>query len=99
METITKQPSEVITYGIDFTARMPSGSSLSSAVASAVFLGDGSNASSSVLTSETCTIASSVAKFTVQSGLNGGDYKITILATLSNSNILENDILMKVRSE
>lgn len=99
MEKIIKQPSEIITYGVNFTARMPEGATLSSATVSAIFLGDGTSATGTVLLSSICTIVSSTAKFTVQSGINGGDYKITVLATLSNSNILETDILMMIRSE
>lgn len=100
MDTFTKQPSEKQTRAMNYTARLPQGAATLSSATVAAYDDAGTNVSATILVSTTCTLSadSLSALFRVQAGTDGEDYKITVTATLNNTDILEDDVLMKVRA-
>lgn len=96
MLTFTKQPSEKYTIAIDYTDRLPVGRSLSSAAVSAIRIDTGADATSTVIDTPTATISGFQVQFTIKAGTSGIDYKLTVVATLDNGHILEDDLTMKV---
>lgn len=92
-----KQPAESYTIAVEFLGKLPSGVSLSSGTISAVRLDTGAT-DNSVLASTTATIVGTQARVRVQAGTGGIDYKLTFLCTLSNGDLLEEDVVMEVES-
>lgn len=95
MNTFSKQPSETYTIGIDFTGKLPTGATLSSGTVAAVDPA-GVSASGTVLSSTSATIVANEARIKVLAGTHGYDYRIRFTCTLSNADILEEDVLMRV---
>lgn len=95
--SFVKQPAEKRTIAIEYQDELATGVTLSGGTVAAVNLSDGSSASATVLVSTTATISGTQARAQVQAGTNGTDYKITFLTTLSNSDIWEDDVTMKVK--
>lgn len=94
-----KQPGEKYTVAVDFSApgALPDGVTISSCAATAYNAADGSSASSVLGTSG--GVSGSRATVQVQAGTSGADYNIKLAITLSNSEILEEDLLMEVREQ
>jgi hypothetical protein len=92
-----KQPAESYTIAVEFTGKLPTGATLTSGTVSAVRLDTGA-ADNSVLASTTATIVGTQARVKVQAGTSGVDYKVSFLVTLSNSDLLEEDIEMRVQA-
>ncbi|BFU90161.1 MAG: hypothetical protein NTAFB01_13480 [Nitrospira sp.] len=95
MEQFEKQPAEAYTIAFEFSGKLPTGANLSSGTVSVVRLDTGAT-DNTVLASTTATIVGTQARVKVQSGTTGIDYKITFLVTLSNGDVLEEDVLMQV---
>lgn len=93
----SKQPAESYTIAVEFAGKLPTGASLSSGTVSALRLDTGAT-DNSVLASTTATIVGTQARVKVQAGTSGLDYKITWLMTLSNGDILEEDVTMDVEA-
>lgn len=91
---LKKISGETITQLIDYSDRLPSGVSVSSATASAVRLNDG--AVDGTVLGTVSNTASSVS-FVATAGTDGLDYLVTVSATLSNSDVLKDLVLMSVR--
>lgn len=98
MESFPKQPAEAYTIAMDYTNKLPTGATVSSGTVAAVDLVDNSSASSTVLASTTATISGAQARVKVQAGTNGRSYIVTFTTTLSNGDILEDDVRMDVKS-
>ena len=96
MITIDKQPSEDLVYGIDFADEIASGVSLSSITWSAKRL-DTLATDNTVLQSTTGTVSGTEGRCKIIDGVDGVDYQLTSIATLSDGNVLEDEILMRVR--
>jgi len=92
-----KQPAESYTIAVEFAGKLPTGASLTSGTVSAIRLDTGA-ADNSVLASTTATIVGTQARVKVQAGTSGLDYKLTFLATLSNGDVLEEDLIMEVEA-
>lgn len=95
-----KQPNEIVLWTIPYVDRTGSGITLLSATGSATVLATGVSASSDVFSSTTGSINTTGEEvtFTLKAGQTSGTiYKITCRATLSNSNILEEDAILEVR--
>jgi hypothetical protein len=90
-----KQPSETYTIAVEFSGKLPSGASLSSGTVSATRMDTGAT-DNSVLASTSATISGTQARVRVKQGVSGVAYKITFVVTLSNTDILEEDVLMHV---
>jgi len=95
MQIFEKQPDEVYPVTVDFTARLPSGVTVASATGSVTNLLTDS-AENARLVSTTLTTTSTTATGKVTGGLAGVDYRVTFRATLSDSSVLEEDLLMRV---
>lgn len=95
MNTFSKQPAETYTIGIDFTGKLPTGATVSSGTVAA-FDAAGVSASGTVLSGTTATIVGNEARIKVLAGTHGQDYRIRFSVTLSNADILEEDVLMRV---
>lgn len=94
-----KQPNETVTHAISYVAALPiDASAITSATLSAIDMVTGSTVTSTVLASSTAEISGMKALFTARAGTDGRDYKITVRATLNNDDIIEDDIVMRVRS-
>lgn len=92
-----KQPNESYPIAIEFAGQLPAGASLVSGTVSAARLNTGAT-DNSVLATTTLTISGTQARVKVQAGEDGVDYRLTALVTLSTSDVLEEDVLMKVRN-
>lgn len=92
-----KQVLESYPIAIEYVNRLPSGTSLASAAVAAYQLPDGT-LDNTVTSSTTGTVSGTQVKIRVQAGTHGKDYKLTVLATLSDGSILEDDVLMQVRN-
>lgn len=97
VNTFTKQPAEEQTRGVDFTGKLPTGVAVSSATVAATDIEAGTDVSATVLGSTTASVASNVASVLMKAGTDGKRYLIEFTATLDNSDILEEDIVMLVR--
>lgn len=93
----TKQPAESFTIAVEFAGKLPSGASLVSGTVSAVRTDTGAT-DNTVLASTTATIVGTQARVKVQAGTSGIDYQVTFLCTLSNGDVLEEDLTMDVES-
>jgi hypothetical protein len=95
--SMTKQSAERRTRSIDFADKIPATVTLSSATGVAVIASTGEVVTGSILASGTGTISGTTASFVIMGGSNGVDYKITVTATLSSSDILTADIMLRVK--
>lgn len=95
--TMTKQSAERRTRSIDFADKIPTSVTLSSATAVAIVAATGEVVTGSLLASGTCSISGTNASLVILGGSNGVDYKITVTATLSSSDILTADIILRVK--
>ena len=95
LEQFTKQPGEAFPIAIEFAGRLPPGASLASGTATgrvaATLVTD-----NTILFSQTVIVDGTLAKVRVQNGTDGIQYKISFVVTLSDTSILEEDILMDV---
>lgn len=89
MKSLKKTPSEVLKVRTSYTDELTSGVTLSSATVSAASCADGADVSGSLLASTTGTVSGSDVFFTVQAGEDGGLYVVRLVATLSDSSVLE----------
>lgn len=95
MNAFTKQPAEAYTIGLEFAGKLPAGASLNSGIVAA-FDPTGADASGTVLSGTSATIAGTQALIKVQAGTHGLAYRLRFRVTLSNADVLEEDILMQV---
>lgn len=97
MRYVIKQPAEKLTQEIDFTQYLGSGVTVSSATVAAVRLDTGA-AYNTLLTSTTATVASPLVSFQLAAqGESGVDYRVEVSATLSNGDIKNIVIPVRVR--
>jgi hypothetical protein len=98
MFSIVKQSTESFPgVGFDFKARLPGETSLVSAVVSAIDTDDDSDATSIILVSPNAVISGTRALFSLQGGVSGKKYKITMLAAISGlASPLEENLLVIV---
>lgn len=92
-----KQPAEQHEVTVEFSGKLPTGRSLASGTVSAVEVTSGASMSSTVLCSTTLTISGTQATATVKAGTALLDYEIRFLVTLDNGDILQEDVVMRVR--
>jgi hypothetical protein len=98
MQIFRKQPDEIYPVTIDFSARLPTGLTISSAAGSVTNLATDAS-ENAMLSSTTLTVSSGNVTGKVTGGSHGTDYRITFKATLSDSSVLEEDLLMQVRGD
>lgn len=81
LQTFTKHSAEAYTKAIDYSDRLPSGTTIASVACSALDLGDGSSAA--VVSGVGSVTGGTVANFAVTGGTDGHTYIITITSTLA----------------
>lgn len=91
-----KSAASAYTIAFEYSGRLPTGVTVSSGVASAIDLTDGSNATATVINSPTMTVDSTRLKVKVQAGTVGKSYKIISSATLSDGSLIEDSVEMHV---
>ncbi len=91
--SFTKQPSEVVTIGVDWTDRLGEGEVLSAVTADATDLASGA-ATPEVL--QAYGLSGNTSYATVRDGTSGRTYKITLRVTTSTGQVYEADISMHV---
>ena len=91
----TKQPAESYTRAIDFTGKLPTGATLQSGTVQAIDL-SGADVSGTVLSGTSAVISGNEARIKVLAGVHGQDYRIRFVMTLTNTDVLEEDMLMHV---
>lgn len=95
---IEKQSAEQRPYTVDFSLRLPEGVTIASCTLSA-FNVFGLAADNAILQSTTGTLSADFKKATaiILGGISGQDYTVTFRANCSDSDIIEQDILLLVR--
>jgi hypothetical protein len=96
MDRFLKQPSEKFTITVNF-ASVLTDETISSYIITCTDLSDDSDSSSVIIDSDSNT--TNTVSIKVKAGLDGENHKITVKITTSDSNIFEEDILMKVRED
>lgn len=91
-----KQPAERRTRTVDFSAKVPTAATISTATI-AMIDAETSKLDNSMLASTTGTISGGTVSFAMLGGVDGGEYKATVTATLSTGDILTADVLLSVR--
>ena len=89
--TLTKQPSETRIFGMSFFNKLRSSSETIVSINSVNIYPDDAS-----LTAIEYSIGINVANITVSAGTNDRTYKITVVVTTSDGQILENEGLLKV---
>jgi hypothetical protein len=92
-----KQPAETYTVAIEYAGKLPSGATIVSGTVAAVRLDTGAT-DNTVLASTTATISGTQVRAKVQAGTDGLDYRLTFAVTLSTGDLLEDDLVMKVKN-
>ena len=98
MNTINKQPAERLPLAFEFRDRLPLGGQLYSGIFLAVNIADGSDVVDDILVSPIGTVNGTQVRFMVENGTSGEVYKVTLLATLTDGAILEEDVLIAMGS-
>lgn len=92
-----KQPARLKTYTLNLTKRLPSGTTISSAVTTATLVSDDTVVTGSVVVGN--VVSGNNVNVQTKGGDDGVDYKITTVVTLSDNDTPEYDVTMKVRDE
>jgi hypothetical protein len=99
LDRFKKQPSDNLKYNIDYSAWLPSGVSVSNSVVSSI---DVVNPASTDVGEPTLTISSpvivggTIVQYFASSGTDGKTYKVTFLATMTDTQALESEIEFRV---
>lgn len=93
-----KTPNEKISVALELANRLPTSVTISSGTAAAIDVADGTNATTTVLSSATGAVSGSTVTWILQAGTTGHTYAITCLVTLSNSDILEEMVILRVKA-
>lgn len=96
MNQFEKQPAEAYVIGIEWQNKLPAGASLFSGTVDATRLVDGVQ-DNTVISNTLASVSGTQSFIKVQSGVHGMDYRITFLMTLTNGDLLEEDVFMQVR--
>ena len=92
-----KDPTETITYAVDFSALVASGDSLSTATV-AVSVDVGTDASSASLLFGTSTITGALVKQLITGGVDGVTYRLNFRATTTASCVYAGVVYLPVNS-
>ena len=96
MESFDKQPREAYVIGIEWQGKLPPGAALFTCGVEATRYPD-LVLDNSVIANTLATVSSTQTFIQVRAGTHGHDYRISFFPTLTNGDILEEDVLMRVR--
>lgn len=91
--TIQKQPADQLDYDVDFSKWLPSGDTVTSAIASASTI-DGDTAP---LVVDSVSVTDTVVKAWISGGLDGNTYKVTVTATTAAGRVKEEEFKIRVK--
>ena len=100
LDKFKKQPADILKHTIDYSSWLPTGVTVSSAIASSIEV---LNPTTSDVGEPTLVISSpsvtggDVVEYTASIGTDGKNYKVTFQATMSDAQVLESEIEFKVR--
>ncbi len=94
MITIPKQTRERLPLAFQFRDRLPLGAQLASGLFSAINIDTLADVTATILASPNGTVSGTEVRFSVIAGTDGDVYKITLLATLTDGSVLEEDALI-----
>jgi hypothetical protein len=94
---VSKYPDEVFTVTLSFVGQLPASTTISSATLEATARSDG-EVDNTVLNDTTPTTTSTTVPIKVQAGTAGESYKIVADVTLSNSDVLQEVMILQVVS-
>lgn len=97
MEFFDKQPAEAYLIAIEWSGKLPVGATLVSGTVEATRFPD-LVVDNSVISNTLASVAGTQSIIKVLNGTHGQDYRITFMMTLSNGDLLEEDVLMQVRA-
>lgn len=89
-----KTSGEKLSFGLDFAGRLPTGTAISSATASALNTATEADASDDVLVSTSATVNSTTVTVRIKETTPEGRYRVTLLLTLDNGDLLEDDFIL-----
>jgi len=89
LNTIFKQPSEKLSLGVNFANMVQTGETISSPVMTSEPSGE--------LTTTIISSTGNIVYFWAEDGVHGTDYRIEIVADTSGGEILEADVVLRVR--
>jgi len=89
--TLKKQPNETRIYGMSFSNKLRSSTETLTSINSIDIYPDDAS-----LTAIEYSVGTNIANIQVSGGDNGRTYKITVLVTTSDNQILENEGLMEI---
>ena len=93
-----KQPGEQHKWDVSFANELASGETISS-VAITATLADGTTDASATVIEGAGSISGALVTVTTKAGTDETDYRIKVVATTSDSNTPETDVLMQVREQ
>ena len=96
MNTFEKQPDEAYIIAVEWAGKLPEGASLVSGTVQATRFPD-LVTDNSVISNTLASVSGTQSLIRCQNGVHGRDYRITFLMTLSNGDVLEEDVVMQVR--
>jgi len=91
-----KQPAEQYLIAVEWAGKLPVGASLVSGTVEATRYPD-LVVDNTVIANTLSSVSGTQSIIKVLNGTHGNDYRITFMMTLSNGDLLEEDILMQVR--
>ncbi len=97
METFDKQPAESYLIAVEWAGKLPLGAALVSGTVEATRFPD-LVVDNSVISNVLASVSGTQSIIKVQAGEHGRDYRITFMMSLSNGDLLEEDVLMQVRA-
>lgn len=98
MDSVAKSQQEIIPHSVDWTNRIPSTLTITSATASGYILPE-RETTATLFASANATISGKITSWTLQNGTDGEDYILVFKATASDSTIYTQSQLLKVRQE
>lgn len=96
-ESRTKQPSEQISHEFDFSQTVAITHSLLSGTFAAIDCDTNASATSTICVNTNATCSGRTATGLFHSGTEGHDYRITLTASASDNQYLEQDLYLRVR--
>lgn len=91
-----KQPNEQYRIACEYSGKLPAGGVISGVTWSAIEIGTGADATSTVFVDGSQSISGTQVRVVVKAGVNGKTYKLTCLTQLEDGSKLEDDINMSV---
>lgn len=97
IETFDKQPAEAYLIAVEWAGKLPAGTLLLTGTVEATRYPD-LVVDNTVIANTLASVSGTQSIIKVLGGEHGRDYRITFMMTLTNGDLLEEDVLMQVRA-